>query len=94
MGYKIAYKGGKSVKFNTKSSRILPKKAITFSCLIILTAVLIYAGAGKYLRNFFMPGLSDAALSSLAEDLKSGVSLKDAVSAFCSGVIEDAGITD
>ncbi len=90
MGYKITYDNAGNARFYSNNSRKLPKWAITLCCAIMLTAVLIYAGGGKFLRNFFMPGVSDAALSALAEDLRSGESLLDAVSAFCSEVVNNA----
>lgn len=94
MGYKIAYEKGGKVKFYTENNRKLQKKAATFSCLLILVAVLIYAGAGKYLRSFFMPGVTDAAFTALADDIRSGEGISDAVTAFCMDIIENAKTTD
>ncbi len=94
MGYKIAYENGGKAKLYSENSRKLPKWAVTLCCAIILIAVLIYAGAGKYLRNFFMPGVTDAAFAALANDIRSGESLSDAVTAFCSEVIENAKYAD
>ena len=94
MGYKIAYEKGSKVKFTTKNNRKLPKKTITLSCIIILAAVLIYAGAGKYLRDFFMPGVTDDAFAALVDDIRSGEGVSDAVTAFCMDVIENAKSED
>lgn len=90
MAYKIAYENGGKVRYFTERCRKSTKGWIVASCAIIMTAVMLYAGAGKYLRSFFMPGVTDAAFASLTEDIRNGESISDAVTAFCAGVIENA----
>lgn len=90
MGYRIMYdKYGKARHYKTRKSR-LSKSLTAAICLVLSVAILSLTGLGKWIRSFIMPGVSDAAFTVLVEDLRSGESITDAVSAFCAGVVDNA----
>lgn len=91
MGYRIEYDSSRKHKFYTSRSKRVPLWLVA----VILTASL-FSIFGNNLKDLLLPGdpqITGAALNSLVEDLRSGEDFADAVTAFCTLVIENAGIT-
>lgn len=94
MGYQIIY-DAKDKHFIKK-----PKKArrtgIVICILSVLTlGILRFSGWGDTLWQYMLPGdpaVTTEAFQNLAESLKDGQSLSDAVYVFCDTVIQGAGI--
>lgn len=94
MGYRIEYDTSGNAKFYSGQKRRLPKGLLAGIGAAGILAVIFFSGLGEHIRNFFLPDVSEAALTALVEDLRSGESLSDAVTAFCEEVIENADLAE
>lgn len=98
LGYRIVYDSGTSVKtpIREPKSRLL---MMICGCLLLfglLTKLFWPAGADK-LRSILIPGdpdITTRAASEMVEDLRSGMSVEDAVQAFCREILNEAGYPD
>lgn len=84
MGYKIAYSPQTTHKYPLKKEKKIPVKWIVTGALLIG----LLAGGWKLL----LPGdpeITQAALGHLAEDIRSGESLSQAITAFCQEIIDN-----
>lgn len=94
MGYQISYgpiKTKDSVKMRGKTVRAF---ALVI-CIIALVIGLQVSGVGKTLWRWMLPGnpeVTSAALDTMAESLKQGDSVGEAVTAFCREIIENANL--
>ncbi len=98
MGYRIHY--GETV---IKETFAQPKPKENFPVKVILSLTLCCAVLFTLLRNvdsvinFLLPGnqqTTKAAISTFVQDLNEGEPIKDAVTAFCREIIENANIPD
>ena len=88
MGYRIAYDPSRKEKFYTTKSKRVPRWLI----MAILTAGAI-AVFGDHIAELLLPGdpqVTSAALSTLVEDLRAGDTFSDAITAFCTHIVENA----
>ena len=86
MGYRIAYSTETSHKF---PERIRKKRPLLWA---VAAALLIGLLAGGW--KLLLPGdpeVTRAALAGLAEDIREGQSLGQAVTAFCQEIVDNAG---
>jgi hypothetical protein len=95
MAYRITYSEG-SISKQTVASRKINRKPILIGIFAGVLALTLVIPAGRlWLRDLLLPGDEDitaGALEALAEDLGDGVSLGEAVDAFCYEIIH--GQTD
>ena len=96
MGYSIQYDRGKSWKYpmrpskNVKTHRIIP-----IVLVLVFLAGFISMGGLDVLKDWILPGdadVTEAALSGLINDIRAGESVKDAVTVFCLGILENAQV--
>ena len=94
MGYRIAYSPEDNRRYPMhKRYKIKRKWIIPVAAFLILTAVLF--SRVDALRRFLLPGdpdVTQAAITTMVEDLKTGEPLYDTVTAFCREIIQNAGI--
>ena len=94
MGYKIQYsQTGESVRVAPKKYNQL--RYIIIVCILIACCLALYVVDVKEVAilDYFLPGnpeVTKAAFFSFAEDLRSGLTFSDAVTAFCREIIENA----
>lgn len=94
MSYRIEYDSFGNAKRYTGKKRTLPKEVLIGIGSVLVIAILLYTGLWQQLRSFFMPDVSEMAFTVLVEELRSGESVSDAVTAFCEEVIENADISE
>lgn len=97
MGYKIQYGQTMTKVFiqetKNKDIRMPAMKWIVLTCALFLA---IYLGGSGYL-DFLIPGNKEAttaAFTSMVEDVQDGKSVKDAFTAFCLEILDDAQKND
>jgi hypothetical protein len=90
MAYRITYGDGNIQKQSVRTRKI-KWKPILVGISVSALAVTLFIPAGRlWLRDMILPGdeqITAGALEDLAEDLGNGVSLGDAVDAFCYEII-------
>ena len=90
MAYRITYDQSNVRKKSVRFPRIRWKRcAVLFSAAVLGLMVIIPAGR-MWLRDLLLPGdeeVTAVALEGLAEDIESGVSVGEAVDAFCREII-------
>ena len=95
MSYKIRYKP--AVKMEKKIGLVLRNHRVKFAVAAgsILLLIFVVYNCGDTLREFLIPGdtdVTEAAFSELGNNLRDGVSVKDALTVFCLEIIENANI--
>ena len=95
MGYKIDYKNGVSHVQNTPVPNcIAGRKAFILLLLLIIGSVMLFSLRTNGFDWYqLLPGdanITKAALSELVDDLSEGVQFKDAITAFCTEIIDGA----
>ncbi len=94
MGYKIEY--GQTMQ-KTRLVDVKPfslKRVVILTSLLIVTLLCIYSN--DEVKNFFIPGdpaVTKAAFTEMVKDLGDGMSITDAITAFCAEIIEHANIS-
>ena len=95
MAYRISYDNGTTSKWNEKQSS--QKKRIFLRLLVVVLicvlGVSFLGGTMDALLEFLIPGDPDVtkqAISKMVEEIKSGNSLKEAITTFCKGIVENA----
>jgi len=95
MGYRIAYRSYEKTHFrNCKRSQI-PKRWIAIGCTCLVLAASAVIWKYEAIRTFFLPGdpeVTAAAFGELVNCLRSGEDFREAVTAFCIEVLENAQI--
>ena len=97
MGYRIDYSPAVPAK-HTQRPRPLRLQILCAACflLFVLTVRFCWPAGTRYLRQFLLPakdpGNAMQAFHEFVDDLESGVSFPDSVTAFCRDVIENANI--
>ncbi|MBO5129740.1 MAG: hypothetical protein J6B95_05290 [Oscillospiraceae bacterium] len=93
MAYRIDYGSGIRNQ-RTKRGGVLRLQTMTAACLLIFTLVVsrIWPEGTQQLRQYLLPGEQpvQTAFLEMTEQLRSGVSVEDALTAFCIHIIEDA----
>lgn len=85
MGYRIDY-GGPAGTLRPKKRDWRAVSAVLLVALCVAGAVTVKAVGLKWVREVLLPGdpeITAAALETMAEDLREGESLRDALTAFC-----------
>ena len=96
MGYKIQYGRGGAVRFRKTAPRKVPRWCVILLCICITLAAFSLGWQNRQIRDFLLPGdpeVTAHALQSLAEDIRSGESFMECVSAFCAEVMENAKVS-
>lgn len=94
MGYRIVYES--AIVKKTKIRRVTsPKQYIIIGSLVLLMLLSIcWLGWNKTnIRRYLLPGdpdITGAAIEELIEEIRSGTSVTDAVSAFCKEIVDHA----
>ena len=98
MSYKIQYKPNvkmeKGIRYFLKKHR---QSVIYAIGIVICLLIFVRLDITEFIGDFLIPGDADitkAALSDLGSDLKDGVGIKDALTAFCLEIIENAHIAE
>ena len=98
MAYRIVY--GEEPEFGKrKSIRMRVVAAYTFVCLVLwgLLTVKFWPEGREVLEEFLLPGdpaVTRQALSHMAENLRSGEAIGDAVVVFCREIVDGAELPD
>ncbi len=91
MSYNITYDPQQKKRYPAKRKPSKgPYRAAVLLLLAALALLLANPRLSKPLRNFLLPGdpqVTKTAIDSMAEDLRTGESLGDAVTAFCREII-------
>lgn len=96
MGYRIQY-GQTMKKIVVPEHNCNRKQTVAFP-IFIVSAVLVTVlllGKVEAVRNFLIPGNADvteAALAALVNDLRGGEPIGDAITAFCTEIIDNANV--
>ena len=88
MGYKIQYSTYSDKKFPVGRRR--KRKYYIIIAGVLILAILIPVYKSGLLKDLLVPGdaaVTEAAVEMLADELKEGVPLKDAVATFCREII-------
>ena len=91
MGYRITY-AQNMVKTSLPSTqrKFIHKKLISITMLCLFILLLCFSGK---VRSALLPGdpqITEKALITLADDIKQGDAVSDAVTAFCRTILENA----
>ncbi len=95
MGYRIAYRTRKNMRFCNCRSTKLPKKWVVMIGMVLIVAAFLLGWQNGSIRELFLPGdpeVTAAAFQELVHDLRSGDGFREAVTAFCVEVMENAQI--
>ena len=90
MAYRITYGEGSIQKQSVKLTKIRWKPILLGICVSALALTLVIPGGRIWLRDLILPGdeeVTAVALEDLAQNLGNGVSLEEAVDAFCYEII-------
>lgn len=92
MGYRILYDNEK-MQISKDNDKYFGKRMISFSlvCLLILGSLKMIGW--DRIKNYLLPGepeVTETAINSMIESIRTGASVKDAVTAFCVEIIEYA----
>lgn len=94
MGYRIQYNPEENKKYPSKlTSDVRQRWLIGIAIAVMLTLGLAGLNKGQTLKTWLLPGdpeVTEAALSSMVENIRSGESVEDAVTAFCLEIMENA----
>lgn len=98
MSYRIVY-GEEPVRWQRKSMRVGRIAAYTTVCLILFASLTwkFWPAGAEVLQEVFLPGDADVtrqALSNMAENLRAGEAIGDAVAVFCREIVDGAQISD
>ncbi len=96
MGYRIQY-GQTLQKVEIRETGHRSKRRVLPIVLILgcLACVGLFMSQPDFLRDIILPGnaeVTETALINLAEDVRSGETVKDAIAAFCREIITNANI--
>ncbi len=90
MGYRIAYSSiGKRLKRNRKKSTAVV--AVLVIMILVIGAIAVKSIGLTWVKEVLLPGdpnVTAAALEDLAENLRNGESIGDAIRVFCQEIIE------
>ena len=92
MAYRIIYCNKNRVR---KYRLMTRKEALTFCGLVFIAAIIVLNIYGKDILHALIPGdpeITGQAFSQLADNLKSGEPLQQAVATFCKEIIENADL--
>jgi len=94
MGYKIAYSPEDNRKYPMHKLHPFPRKWIvpTVAATALIIAALSNSDAIGKLLLPGDPDVTQAAITTMVEDVKTGTSLPDAITAFCREIIQNAGL--
>ena len=87
MGYRIVY--GRDPVDENRGKRLRLMTA-AFALALVLGVRCFWPRGTELLRGFLLPGQSETAFARMAEEIRSGERVGDAVTAFCRTVIADA----
>lgn len=98
MAYQINYGAPqpKEYKRGLRKTRV-KLVAVGVLFLLVLGIRLVFPGTGKKLREFLLPGMTGetvAAFQVMVEDVRTGTSFEDAVTAFCREIIANAKLPE
>ena len=93
MSYRINYRSfGEEKKGPRKTHSWLASALLVI--FLLFGAITVKQKGLSWVTNYLLPGdpaVTAAALENMAEDLKNGESLQDAVAAFCRQIMEQSG---
>lgn len=93
MGYRIEY--GQMKEEDTGRQSSIPAFPLMLACafaVFLLSVGIFYPEGTRWAKETFGPGASFLeAADTMAANLREGISVGDAVTAFCREIIEDAG---
>lgn len=93
MGYKIIYEPQLEKKYPVKKHTLNPKPVIAIVLCILIVIFLSDPGIRDVLKEILIPGdplQTEKAASELYNDLRAGMGVKDAVTAFCMEILDGA----
>jgi len=91
MGYRIRYNREKDKQFPMKQRRTWKKRLICLTVLMFLLGCVAEWHNGTVLKKLLIPGdpaKTEAALTEMIDDIRSGESFGDAINAFCKEILE------
>ena len=95
MGYHISYNKGDKRHFRNCKRSSAPKRWVVVGCVIFLLSAIMLGFQYAPFRNALLPGDGEVtahAVGVLINDLRSGESVREAITAFCIEVIESAQV--
>lgn len=97
MSYRIVY--GEEPVFKQKKIRTGRIAAYTAVCLILFASLTLkfWPSGAELLQEVFLPGDAEVtrhALSNMAENLRAGEAIGDAVAVFCREIVDGAKLSD
>lgn len=97
MGYSIQYGADSHVEtaWKRKAGRKYRRYLMVFA-VFVTAAIFAFSGGKKGLEDMLIPGnpeVTKAAFSQLADDLREGNPLKEALVTFCREIIGDAAVS-
>lgn len=94
MGYRIDYSFTGATRMPVKKREFWSGIAAAICiCTLVLGAIVVKNTAFPWVRDYLLPGdpvVTAAALENMADSLKAGEPLLDAVTAFCREIVENA----
>ena len=93
MGYKIEYGNRGRMRFCKPARKPLPKWCVAAGCLALVLAAAAFGWQSEQVMEFLLPGdaaVTAAALQPLLSELRSGEGLREAVTAFCTEILENS----
>lgn len=93
MGYSIQYDTGGVVKVQKRKERKRRKWMLPVLVAMGITALTLFTNFRQLLWDMFLPGATEStelAFSQMITDLRSGDSIREAVSTFCMEILENA----
>jgi len=95
MAYRIAYRGRGKAHFRNCKRGPIPRRWAILGCVVLIFAAVLLGWKNEIVRGILLPGdpeVTAAALGELVNGLRDGEGLKEAVTAFCIEVMENAQI--
>ncbi len=90
MSYRIEYNPEKKKRYPLTTG-FMPKWLIFAVIIMVALFAVQRLDTNKTIRTWLLPGdpeITDAALSSMVEDIREGESVKDAITTFCLEIID------
>lgn len=98
MGYQINYGGPEPGKYKHGMNKSRVKLVAAGILLSLALGVrLVIPGTGQRLREFLLPGMTEETVTAfqvMVEDMRTGTSFEDAVTAFCREIIANAELPE
>jgi hypothetical protein len=95
MSYRIEYGSGGELRKPCKKKGLWARVAVVICVLSLVAGAMTIKNTGlSWVKTVLLPGdpaVTAAALENMAESIREGESLVDAVTAFCREIIENAG---